>query len=222
MESSSELRSNVEFVKAKTLLDFVRSACDFGTGIKPIYAIKDNDKYRLLSFCEVIGKSNITCYYDVEKLSNYIVYRIDEKESVDMVDRIDEGVDYKRFNFHIIEIEKWESMNKNDNKEKVDSIKFKDYKALVKVIADVSNDDNYIKSTYSFVHNGKTVIGTFSNLSEDEPDTFIYADFIEENKSFLVYNYRNDGVSTSNTIVQNMDFYVKIVNLAEPFGFLIL
>ena len=62
------------FIKTDSLLDLARHVCEFQHGFRPLNAVKSGSQYRLSSPGEKIRGVRLLYYFDVPKISAFMVY----------------------------------------------------------------------------------------------------------------------------------------------------
>jgi hypothetical protein len=211
------------YVELESPLDLARQA--FGYTAGHIKAMKNKDKYVLMTPGERIGELRLIYYTQVDAIGNFFVYNpgSDSLERFEIKDRIiSDHTDYKSYKAPIVEMLTTPYSELKDMKKggKVTKIEIKNSDALIKSLASYAQEDDPLPKLYAFFDGKDHIIGTFEFFHESGIRIFTYAKIaIPERFSALSYNYTTDSIEPVNSFTEKSAIYIRVINLKKPFPF---
>ena len=125
--------------------------------------------------------------------------------------------DYDAYNISIIELAENPFFQKSQSG--IVFTEVKNYNDIIKMAIAESAESEELPHVYSFTIGNSRVIGFFASFSEDEQQIFLYSKAQIGKNSFFRYNFADNKLDLLNGIKEDIGFYVRIINLAEPFKF---
>ncbi len=218
-------KTSVHFVKVKALADFARALATFGEGTHAAYAVKDGQWYRIFALGLKIGDIRLAYYTESKAIGSMLVYQPGTTmgpESAE-IKNITSPVSNQRGaqNMPIIELARNPYVDGGEKaKVKAVMVRIKNCDAVIRGLITKSLENNTIGRVYCFKYGGKTYIGSFILLEDDDDKMFCYAECPDGKEfSFFRYNYTTDKVEPTEVFGEHSYLYVRVINLAEPFNF---
>ncbi len=213
------------FVKAQSIADLCRLVCTFDQA-SVLFFYKG--KNALVALGERIGKIQLAYLAEAKKQGTIINYSLPASqrgESVEFANRVEyPSQNMDNCNINVLDID-FGSIPETDkiSQKEVKSLKFGTLLDLAKALIRKSAKDEALPYLYSFELNGKNVFGSFDAIDElaDDAPLFYYTEAQDDkSKTFLRYDYKEDKIEFTNSVDEHAYLYIKIIRLAEPFGFL--
>ncbi|MEM3841198.1 MAG: hypothetical protein QXN59_00675 [Candidatus Micrarchaeaceae archaeon] len=225
MASKRMSNSEIKLTPIKLLspLDLARYVSDSYLQNAPVMLIKNaSGRYSIVAYGENLKKSRIAYYAELQSKPSYMAYRIidgKEKLSFSADAALQEGIHFLR----IVPIEMQYNKFSFSAKPKVLSIYSNNAISLAKHIALRSSmNEMGTDKVYSFIKDGERFIGSFDVMPEDDIQTFVYAKMHDTKIfNFFRYNYTADTIEETDALYNSSDVYVRVINLAEPFPFVL-
>ena len=213
---------NIKWTRLASMADLIRDACTFSGTMGELYSKKIGDSYRYILVGEKVGKSRLAFYYDYDKAANYVVYSASGRESFSFVDSIERNTGYQTYKIQVLHIKNDSFRIPKSDKFTVSTIELTNYEEIVKGIASSAASSETIGTVSVFPYNGTKHAGGFGFLTDDDSLTFTHAELPnpEGDFAFFKYDYNSGAVTRTNGVEDSTGLYTRIVNLAEPFGFM--
>jgi len=215
MQAPSGIKA--EFVRTRSLLDLARLAGHVQNSA--IYALASGKGYRLLFPAEKVGKNTVVFCFDADRIGGYGVYANQDGESFEFRESVREAQDLQSRRIRIIELD-GDPFAAPAPKDDISMLKLRHYADMVKGVAYRSAaEEEPAQSIYRFDAGGKAVVCSISSV-DHETQVLVHAELDDGKQfSFFRYNYTQDSVTKEAAPGRNTDFYVPVINLAEPFRF---
>lgn len=207
----------VEFVKVEAELDLIRYASRFSGPSLPIFAVEENGVYKLIALGEKLEKSRFAYYFESESINCCIIYKPKGSAETFFNQKKQVQQDYDAYNISIIELAENPFLQKSQSG--IVFTEVKNYNDIIKMAIAESAESEELPHVYSFTIGNSRVIGFFASFSEDEQQIFLYSKAQIGKNSFFRYNFADNKLDLLNGIKEDIGFYVRIINLAEPFKF---
>ncbi len=221
--SNKKKQMKVTYVKLASLKDFVKSSCDFSKNFLSTISFKTESGYRLISEGERVNETEILYYYDVDKISNFIIYNPVKDSQPEISSKKDNADMYNNYIISIANMLSNPFTNSDIKPGSVNIVKIESYKALLIATINHFSDDNSIGKIYLFNYSNKSYIGTFNLMSNSENSTLFFSklpkEIMKEDNGFFKYDYNSDSIEINNNFSTDNLIHVRIINLAEPFKF---
>ncbi|MGC8651816.1 MAG: hypothetical protein ACP5UH_01015 [Candidatus Micrarchaeia archaeon] len=221
-QTGSATKGKIEalYIKLNSIVDLARRMSSSGT-LKHVSAIKEGSVYKLFTIGEKIGDVQLVYYSTVGKLGKFLVYNPNApSEYIEMRDTIATSAsDYNIMKAPILELETSLFREAKGKSKELMLVRAKDFDSFVKSLVSDSQYGGSSSKAYAFFYGGAHYIGSFE-LMRDTGRIFTYAKLNSSMVfNYLKYNYSNDTIEPTNSIVDKAYTYVRVINLAEPFPF---
>ncbi|MGC8537917.1 MAG: hypothetical protein ACP5MZ_02960 [Candidatus Micrarchaeia archaeon] len=213
---------NIRWTKLVGMSDLIRQACTFNSNIGVLYVKKVGNGYRYILVGEKVGNSRIAFYCDYDKAPNYAIYSANGRESFSFVDSIEKNAGYQTYKIQMLHIKNDSFRIPKLDKYTVSTVELTNYEEIVKGIASSAANSDAIGTIFVFPYNGTKHAGAFGFLTDDDSLTFTHAELPNPDGdfAFFKYDYNSGAVTRTNGVEDSTSLYTRIVNMAEPFGFL--
>jgi len=210
------------YIELDSILDFARQALDYTS--RHINAVKEKNKYRLVTTGERLGGVRLIYYTEVVKIGNFFVYtpEAEPTERCSIEDTLPQQADYKSYRAPIVEMLGGPYTEAKDMKKAGNIIKIeaKDANSFIKALAGHAHDDDAPQKLYAFFRGKDHIIGSFDFFHESSAKIFTYAKMDRKNVfGALRYNYSNDSIEPADTFTEKTAIYIRVINLKNPFPF---
>jgi hypothetical protein len=218
---------SIKLVKLGSLLDLARNACTFSTGARPVFMIKKDGRYLVVTLGIHIGETRTAFYAESKKSGNFLLYcpksPANGEETAEIVESPESYMaDQSSYKIPIVGISGKAFVEEKDyRKGRVECVEALDPGSVVRsVIGRASEDEAPMPKVYSFTYKSERYIGSFQVLEDEDIKVFCYAKAgTEKAFSFFRYNYTDGRLDQTDSLGEHSFIYTRVINLAEPFPF---
>ncbi len=223
MPKKKQEQGKLLYVKAVSLEDLCRHACNFDFTAEPLVMYKHKAGNRLVALGEHIGEAQLAYYVNTSADGSILMYELgygNTGEHAGFVNSADQtGRNY--INVVHADLGAYRETAEPDKKGIV-LIKMERPEDLVGAVVRKSVRDESIACVYATGTGARTIVAfnALGALADDKLTVYYSRLDSKPDGNFARYDYKNNSLGFVKSMESHAYVYAKVINLAEPFPFL--